>query len=314
MSLGVDRGDRVVGIVEPVGGRGRRHELRDPLRTGRRSRVRVEVRFSEELGGEQRSGDVPARRRAEERLSVGARDERRQPLIAPALAVGLGQSPVLADPLPRRRARRRPGGEPVMPRLPAVALREAEARGVRRQPAVGGGGTEVELGPAAVQRCAGRRDPTRVGMLVPEGLLLGVGAERRVDDQGDAVSGRGRGHPVERRGHVGAHRLALAVGQRPRVAAAARHRRLGGRSARGRRWGHLGLGGDLGCRILVRIAPRVRLDRGSDLHPHLKRPHRPAVREPDRGPDRNRLCSPPPHPGRPPRRASCTGSARDARG
>ena len=91
---------------------------------------------------------------------------------------------------------------------------------------------------AAVQRVPRRRHPARIGVGGEERRLLGVGAEAGDDQQRDAVGRRCRRHAVEGGGDVGPHRLALAVGQRTRVAAAAGHRRaaasggeLGGASA-----------------------------------------------------------------------------------
>ena len=107
-----------------------------------------------------------------------------------------------------------------MPRLPGVALREVEARGVRRQPAVGAARPEVELGAEAVQRAAGRRDPARIRVAGVEDGLLGVGAERARDQQRDPVGARGALHAVERARDVRPHALALALGERPVVAAA----------------------------------------------------------------------------------------------
>ena len=120
-----------------------------------------------------------------------------------------------------------------MPGLPGVALVEAEAPRVRRQPAVGGRGAEVELGRAAVKRAPRRRDPGRVRVLGEELRLLGVGAKAGADDQVEAgARGRG-GHAVEGGGDVGAHPLPLAVGERARVAAAARPRRHPAAGSRG---------------------------------------------------------------------------------
>ena len=70
-------------------------------------------------------------------------------------------------------------------------------------------------------------------MLREELRLLGVGSVGGVDDQGDSRMRRRGSQPVERRRHVGTHRLALAVGERARVSAPARHRGETGRRRRG---------------------------------------------------------------------------------
>ncbi len=123
--------------------------------------------------------DVPAGGGPGQRRAVAAGHERGH---RPGLrAVGAGATR-------RRRGRAGSGaaGEAEVPGLPGVALDEAEPPGVRRQPPVGGGRAEVELGRTAMQRGAGRRDPARVRVLGEETRLLGVGAIGRGDHQGDA--------------------------------------------------------------------------------------------------------------------------------
>ncbi len=93
---------------------------------------------------------------------------------------------------------------------------------VRSQPAVGGGRAQVQLGRAAVQRAPRRRHPARVGVGGEERRLLGVGAEPGADRERHSRRPRRRRHPVVRGADVGAHPLAVPVGQRARVAAAAR--------------------------------------------------------------------------------------------
>ncbi len=87
--------------------------------------------------------------------------------------------------------------------------------------------------PQPVQRLARRRDPLRVGVALVQLRLLGVGAVARGDDQPHAVRARRGLHAVERARDVGPHRLALAVGERARVAGAGRLERQ--RVAGGRR-------------------------------------------------------------------------------
>ena len=62
--------------------------------------------------------------------------------------------------------------------------------GVGGEPAVGGGGPEVELGRAAVQRVPGRRHPLRVGVGGEQRRLLGVGAEAGVDHERETRGAR----------------------------------------------------------------------------------------------------------------------------
>ena len=94
-------------------------------------------------------------------------------------------------------------------------------RRVGGQPAVGSGRPEVELGGVAVQAVAGRRHPLRVGVGGEQAGLLGVGAVAARDQQVEARLAAGRGgHAVEGERDVGAHRLALPVGERAVVAAA----------------------------------------------------------------------------------------------
>ena len=172
-----------------------------------------------------------------------------------------------------------------MPRLPRVALHEAEAAGVGGEPAVGGRRSQVQLGGAAVQRAAGRRHPRRVGVGGEQARLLGVGAEARVDDERQPGAPRRGGHQVEGAADVGAHPLPVAIGERARVAAAARLRRhprpIAARQSRlgdGRR-DH----GDASQRgrILEPGAARqlARIDLGRDLRARSQRGHRLAVGE-----------------------------------
>src|ERR687898_865062 len=91
-------------------------------------------------------GHVPAPRRAQDRLPEARRHKRRQAARPGSLAVAAP-----ADRVSRLRARGRTPGEAEVPRLPGVALQEAEPPRVAGQPPVGAGGTEVELGGAAVQ-------------------------------------------------------------------------------------------------------------------------------------------------------------------
>jgi hypothetical protein len=89
--------------------------------------------------------------------------------------------------------------------------------------------------------------------------LLGVGAKPADDDERDAVARRRRRQPVEGRGDVGTHRLALPVGQRPAVLAGPRGLR---RELRRRR--------ELGLRARPRgDAPAAPdLEVVADLHAH----------------------------------------------
>jgi hypothetical protein len=65
-----------------------------------------------------------------------------------------------------------------------------------------------------------------------EGCLFGIGAESRVDDQGEAGLGGARRHAVEGCAYVRSHTVSLAVDQWPAVAASRCHRgrRSGGRT------------------------------------------------------------------------------------
>src|SRR5215216_2084077 len=101
---------------------------------------------------------------------------------------------------------------PEVPGLPRIAFEEAEAASVRGQPSVRGRRAEVELGRAAVKRLARWRDPPWIGMRRVESRLLRVGAIRRGDGEREPIVPSGVGEPVEGDGHIGAHRLALAVG------------------------------------------------------------------------------------------------------
>src|SRR5215207_10212066 len=56
---------------------------------------------------------------------------------------------------------------PLEPRIARVAPQEVEARRVGVQPPIGRRRAQVELGSAAVKGLAGRRHPTRVGVLLP---------------------------------------------------------------------------------------------------------------------------------------------------
>jgi hypothetical protein len=106
-----------------------------------------------------------------------------------------------------------------------------------------------------MQRPAGRRDPFRVGVRGEQRRLLGVAAKAAVDHQIDTVGRGGRRHAVERCRDVGAHRLALAVGERAGVF-------TGGGRADGScptRWHELGFG---------RHSRRQRCPRERDLIAH----------------------------------------------
>ncbi len=153
-----------------------------------------------------------------------------------------------------------------MPGLPAVALDEAEAPGIGRQPTVGRFRAEIELGGAAVQRLARRGDPAGIWMGGKERRLLGVRAKSRVDDEREAGVCRRTGHAVEGDCHIRPHALAAAVDQRAAVAAATCHRGCRSGGGLGRRAGF----GDrrcLGPRVIV-----VDLDLGEHERP-----------DPDRG-------------------------------
>ena len=168
------------------------NELRDSLRPGRRAGVGVEARLGHQLRGEQGGGDVPAawrRAGAAAELAPGRRRAGRRRPRRSRLPRRLTPPP---HGVARLRAGRRADVVSVMPRLPAVALDEAEVAGVGGQPAVGGFRAEVELGGAAVQRVARGRNPGGIGVGGEEGSLFGVGAEGRVDDQGEAAPGRRR--------------------------------------------------------------------------------------------------------------------------
>ena len=119
-----------------------------PCAPGRAARERVEVRLGVELRGEQRGADVPALRGAADRGREPLRDERRHP----AAPVGRAVARRCACPALRDVAE--------VPRLPRVALDEAEPPRVGGEPAVGGGRAEVELGAEAVQRLARAARPT----------------------------------------------------------------------------------------------------------------------------------------------------------
>ena len=156
-----------------------------------------------------------------------------------------------------------------MPGLPRVALDEAEAAAVARQPGVGPAAAvvhvEVELGGVAVAAAPRRRHPPRVGVAREEHRLLGVAAEAAHHDQVDAL-GVGRGvHEVERRRDGRAHRLAVAVDQRARVAAAGRP--AGAPAARDRGGRHDQPG--------PRHRPRARAARDRGADGHLDRGRRP---------------------------------------
>jgi hypothetical protein len=83
-----------------------------------------------------------------------------------------------------------------------------------------------------------------------ERRLLGVGAEGRRDEQIDAVGAGGGGHAIEGQRDVRAHRLALALRERPPVLARRERTRVGVGPGRrelglgGRRVGNVGLGAD----------------------------------------------------------------------
>src|SRR5919112_761349 len=110
----------------------------------------------------------------------------------------------------------------VVPALPAVALNEAEPRGVRREPGVRVARAEIELRGVAMKTLARRRNPPRVRMGGEQSRLLGIRAEAARDAEKDASLTTSRGsHPVERQRHVRPHRLALAVGERAVIPAAA---------------------------------------------------------------------------------------------
>ena len=151
-----------------------------------------------------------------------------------------------------------------MPRFPGVALQEAEAVGVGGQPAVGGGWAEVELGGVAVQALPRRGDPLGVGMGGEQLGLLGVGAKAAADKQRQSrFAPGGGGHAVEGQGHVRAHRLSRAVGQRAAVATTA------------------GVGGLLEARRVQR-----QLCRGTGPHRYWRRSA--AARHPQLRPSANR--------------------------
>ena len=237
MRLGVDRGGGVERIREPVGARGRRHELGDPLRAGRRDRERVEVRLCHQLGGEQCRGYVPAARGGGDRVAIADRDEGRK----------AGARPTPPSALPVDAATRSPSAEhgvgssveAEVPRLPCVALHEAEPACVRRQPR-----RRRRAGPrssSVAQRCSERprrRDPSRVRVCGEQRRLLGVGAEAGVDDQrqsggrrrrGQAVEGRRRrraasAFPGGRRAGPSSRLRSRSPADRPRRAAHGRHR------------------------------------------------------------------------------------------
>ena len=219
MRLGVDRGGGVEGVVQAVCGRGTGHELGDPLGAGRGDGERVEVRLRHQLCRQEARGNVPARRGAHDRRPEAPRDEAWE-------AGGPGRAPVSgltgeAGALSGGRAGRRAALVAEVPRLPGVALDEAESGRMGRQPRVGGGRSQVELGRAAMKRLTRGRDPAGIGMLGEEPRLLGVGAVGGVDHQPDPGPARRPGEPVEGERDVEPHRLALPVGEWARVAAAA---------------------------------------------------------------------------------------------
>ena len=132
-----------------------------------------------------------------------------------------------------------------------------------------------------MQRRPRRSDPARIGVRVPEPLLLGVGAIGGVDHQRHSGAAGGRRHAVEGDRDVRSHRLALPVGERTGVAAALGHRRLPGAGRGSKR--HLGLRVRRRGRIRAR-GPSVRApdpDLPADLHPDLQGSERSPVREAD---------------------------------
>ena len=212
------------GSREAVGGRRRGDELGDPLGACGRDGEGVEVRLGHQLGGEQRSGDVPAGRGAQQRRpeAGGTKD---------------GRPPTRPDALRRRPGSGRPsspaaeqGGGPavvaVVPGLPGVALDEAEAarrsRPASRRRASGPRSSSVaqrcsEWPGGATQRGSGwaaKSAACSASERKPEMTIRAMPAAR----------GRG-GHPVEGGGDVGPHPLSLAVDERAAVAATAGHRR-----------------------------------------------------------------------------------------
>jgi hypothetical protein len=81
VGLGVDRGDGVERIGEPVEARGAGHELGDPERAGGAARERVEAGLGVELGGQHAHRHVPAQRRTGDRVVEARRDEARQVMV-----------------------------------------------------------------------------------------------------------------------------------------------------------------------------------------------------------------------------------------
>ena len=69
------------------------------------------------------------------------------------------------------------------PGLPRVALLEPEPLSVSREPVVGLGRPQVELGPVTVEALPRRRHVLGVGVLGVKLGLLGVGAEGAGDDE-----------------------------------------------------------------------------------------------------------------------------------
>ena len=187
--------------------------------------------------------------------------------------VTAGRLPRAALVLRRVLAVARVGAEPVVPGLPGVAVDEAERARVGGQPGIGGGRSEVELRGVAVKARAGWRDPLRVRIGGEQARLLGVGAERAGDRQGEPVAAGRCGHPVERRGHVGAHRLAHPVGERAVIAAALT---MGGPAE-----DRIGRRGQLGRRARPhrhrpRPLPHPHRRRAARDHPHARGRERPA--------------------------------------
>ena len=173
--------------------------------------------------------DVPALRRPRERLGVRRR-ARTTAACAPSRR--RPRSPSRVNPTEVVPGVER---EPVVPGFPGVALDEVKALRVRRQPPVGGGRAEVELGGEAVQRPARRRHPLRIRVAGEQHGLLGVRAKAADDDERDAVAARGGLHAIERGRDIRSHRLALAVRERPAVlAGAGRPERDVGRRRRAR--------------------------------------------------------------------------------
>jgi hypothetical protein len=116
-----------------------------------------------------------------------------------------------------------------------------------------------------VQALAGWRHPFGVGVGGEQLGLLCVGAKAAADKQHQTgFAAGGGGHPVERERHVGAHRLAGAVGQRAAVAAAAG---IGGPLEAGRVQGQLGRG-PRPHRYWRRPPPARHANAGTSAHRH----------------------------------------------